>query len=1084
MADMDGKPIRWPGPLESDFSGQVAAAQELRAVAETEGIYIDLNQDGTVTMYHGTTEEAADGIWSEGFFPGSWFSHDRGLAERYAWEASGVEQGEADEKGYGLEDVGGAILTARVDSRTLEYDADERAFRSTVRIFEIGGVWYEAASERMKDSVLSQDVAVDDVAIAGETTMEQTPIFKYYSTQRPVGIGTYPRDGMVGFDNYDKRTFVDEIGREAWGELRYSRVLTEKEADDYELTPATHTPHERTGTERKGMSTVADDVDAISNVTQNEGEKSQRDILEEQLSNGIRSIMDSENFKNYLQTSSRLIYNNYSLRNTVLVWLQKPDASHVMGYEQWKDYGRNVRQGAQGAKILVPIMASEKTKGGLAASIRRSLSDFLGKNPEASVATHRLGNSKMEFTMNRANRLIGIKVDGKEAGIFSSHDEFRKYLDRAIIGKIPLYYSISSVFDANDVVTPEKLWVKRGFTKDEVVLDGKGNPIRNKRGETQIHNTPERQSKFVPSLDMGLAAQDPVKIGRLLDACTSMMEGKGVAVLMRNEDEDAALKGAGGYFTKTPSTESVYTPDMAGKYPKGLIVVDSGLEATERCAVMFHEMAHADLHANLEKLVAEMGGEEVTRDIKETQAQAVSYGVARTFGIESDRFSFAYLAQYTQGFELQDMQRSLDVITKEIKSIMEDLKSELGRMGLNIDLSVMPKGLLPGDVVKSITDNGLNFAFSQEEEVAAVRLEIPQHIKQYESNQELMELLGHHLHNAMLRQECADEIKVSVDALSTADTRDAQEDAANAIEAALTRASGYAAAFDELKERFYELVNQPQRSAKDDFDENPRGTIDRIAEEHPRLAALTEAQKQYIAKSDVFRSQYGNLLRDDIEGFVNASCDRAAILGGVAARNGIFVEIKRCEDWFDRPLFERGTLCHPKIADDIIKQAEAQIREMKEGEGIAGTGFVPYARCGVTVFGPTDGGGLAALNTRLDIGDGNQVSLKDHLKNVCIKGESRKKIYADFEASLRERKYADKIFLPSESESMVGKVADEGKENVDTHGEHNPMTQGEWLDAIGNEKAEGTAFTQDGRGNDTEGNRSNENKGTGRERTA
>ena len=57
----------------------------------------------------------------------------------------------------------------------------------------------------------------------------------YYSLLRPVGIGTYPKEGMKYFLNFDSRKYIPEIGREAWGILYYDRQLSEKEKADYDL---------------------------------------------------------------------------------------------------------------------------------------------------------------------------------------------------------------------------------------------------------------------------------------------------------------------------------------------------------------------------------------------------------------------------------------------------------------------------------------------------------------------------------------------------------------------------------------------------------------------------------------------------------------------------------------------------------------------------------------------------------------------------------------------------------------------------------------------------------------------------------
>lgn len=64
----------------------------------------------------------------------------------------------------------------------------------------------------------------------------------YYSTLRPVSIGTYPKDGMVDFENFDKRRYVKEIDHEAWGILHYDRKLTEEECRSYDLVAPTEKP--------------------------------------------------------------------------------------------------------------------------------------------------------------------------------------------------------------------------------------------------------------------------------------------------------------------------------------------------------------------------------------------------------------------------------------------------------------------------------------------------------------------------------------------------------------------------------------------------------------------------------------------------------------------------------------------------------------------------------------------------------------------------------------------------------------------------------------------------------------------------
>ena len=68
--------------------------------------------------------------------------------------------------------------------------------------------------------------------------MEKAQEYKYYSTQRPVDIGTFPNgkeNPPIRIENYEGRIWVEHDTRLAWGELAYAQPLTEKELYNYEL---------------------------------------------------------------------------------------------------------------------------------------------------------------------------------------------------------------------------------------------------------------------------------------------------------------------------------------------------------------------------------------------------------------------------------------------------------------------------------------------------------------------------------------------------------------------------------------------------------------------------------------------------------------------------------------------------------------------------------------------------------------------------------------------------------------------------------------------------------------------------------
>jgi hypothetical protein len=66
-------------------------------------------------------------------------------------------------------------------------------------------------------------------------------MYKYFSTQRPISIGTFPKstdNRVIAIENFNNRKYVDEIGREAWGLIKYEKPLSDKQINEYELVKA------------------------------------------------------------------------------------------------------------------------------------------------------------------------------------------------------------------------------------------------------------------------------------------------------------------------------------------------------------------------------------------------------------------------------------------------------------------------------------------------------------------------------------------------------------------------------------------------------------------------------------------------------------------------------------------------------------------------------------------------------------------------------------------------------------------------------------------------------------------------------
>lgn len=82
--------------------------------------------------------------------------------------------------------------------------------------------------------------------------------------------------------------------------------------------------------------------------------RSQVKEITDRLEQGMNDLFTSEKYMAYLQTMSR--FHRYSTRNTLLIHMQKPDATLVAGFQAWQSkFGRFVKKGEHGIKILAPM---------------------------------------------------------------------------------------------------------------------------------------------------------------------------------------------------------------------------------------------------------------------------------------------------------------------------------------------------------------------------------------------------------------------------------------------------------------------------------------------------------------------------------------------------------------------------------------------------------------------------------------------------------------------------------------------------------------------------------------------------------
>ena len=102
------------------------------------------------------------------------------------------------------------------------------------------------------------------------------------------------------------------------------------------------------GSETPMKETVSDSSEPKNNMSS----VSLKDVTDK-LEQGIQDLFNSDRYKEYLSVMAK--FYNYSINNTILIAMQKPDATLVAGFSAWqKNFERTVKKGEKGIKIIAP----------------------------------------------------------------------------------------------------------------------------------------------------------------------------------------------------------------------------------------------------------------------------------------------------------------------------------------------------------------------------------------------------------------------------------------------------------------------------------------------------------------------------------------------------------------------------------------------------------------------------------------------------------------------------------------------------------------------------------------------------------
>ena len=139
------------------------------------------------------------------------------------------------------------------------------------------------------------------------------------------------------------------------GEFPDSRIRFSTRVEDIDLTKGMVTeaiaPYEEV-TDTKEKDTVRDIPTVQTATIPLPVQGKDMDSIMQSLESGVEELFTSNRYKEFLKTMAK--FHNYSFNNTMLIAMQRPDATLVTSYKNWQSMGRQVMKGEKGITIIAP----------------------------------------------------------------------------------------------------------------------------------------------------------------------------------------------------------------------------------------------------------------------------------------------------------------------------------------------------------------------------------------------------------------------------------------------------------------------------------------------------------------------------------------------------------------------------------------------------------------------------------------------------------------------------------------------------------------------------------------------------------
>ena len=360
--------------------------------------------------------------------------------------------------------------------------------------------------------------------------------------------------------------------------------------------------------------------------------------ITEGIEQGIKELFESEKYMRYLSVMSR--FHRYSVNNTMLIYMQKPDATLVAGFNKWKNqFERHVKKGEHGITIIAPTPYKKKIE-----EMKRdpdTHAPILDADGKAVME-----EKEIEIPMFRPVKVFDVsQTDGKPlpqlasslSGNVQNYDVFMEALKRS--APVPIEFEpMAADTDGYFSSEQQRIAIRKGMSEVQTV-----SAAVHEIAHSKLHDPTKAEP--APAWKVVMVSEGGIK--------QDFSQGFATEA----EAEQAAADADWRYVDENRF--------------EWRLEVEEDLAAVKQAAKGRHT--------------------------EEVEAESISYAVCQYYGIQTGENSFGYIANWSQGKELKELRASLETINRTSGELIADIDRHYREIckERGIDLTAQPEQAAP-----------------------------------------------------------------------------------------------------------------------------------------------------------------------------------------------------------------------------------------------------------------------------------------------------------------------------------------------------------------------------------------------------